>query len=530
MNRRALAAICIVFAAGWVLVSPWTNVPVMDDWVYAWSVERFVTSGQLRVLDFSSVYPLAQILWGSLFAAVAGFSFGVLRLSTVLLAAGGCYAIYLTLRELRVEPFASLVAALTVALSPVYFALSFTFMTDVPFVAVSSISLFFYVSAIVRGERRRLWWGSAAALAAFFIRPIAVVLPIAVVFAVSPRAWKSGWPRAMAPLAAPLVVMIAAWFAMPHIFGRLPVADSRVQDLNYLALVSARQYAGWNFNLAIIAAFPFAPLLLASLVSKQRLVYIALVSVALAVLSWITLGHLATPLPDWQTWSLEDLATRGGLIDGSLSPSPIAMRLAPVVSVIGIVAAASLIVGIGMARYRERRGAVVLVVLGLMHIVLFNVLWFFNDRYYVVLAPTLAYFAAAPFADARWNRRLLWVAAPMLALWGFISVTGTRDMIATNAAVARLAHDLETQGIAPSDIDAGYTLNGWRLYAHPENLPPHADPHWSVPFVTSKRTTPYGIVNVPGPGEEVIRVEPLPAAIWQVTNRLYVVRRAATTD
>jgi hypothetical protein len=73
-------------------------------------------------------------------------------------------------------------------------------------------------------------------------------------------------------------------------------------------------------------------------------------------------------------------------------------------------------------------------------------------------------------------------------------------------------------------------LNGWRLYAHPENLPPHADPHWSVPFVTSKRTTPYGIVNVPGPGEEVIRVEPLPAAIWQVTNRLYVVRRAATTD
>ena len=26
----------------------------------------------------------------------------------------------------------------------------------------------------------------------------------------------------------------------------------------------------------------------------------------------------------------------------------------------------------------------------------------------------------------------MWVAAPLLAFWGFISVTGTRDMLATN--------------------------------------------------------------------------------------------------
>jgi hypothetical protein len=526
MDRRALAAICIVFAAGWVLVSPWKNVPVMDDWVYAWSVEHFLASGQLRVSDYSSVYPIAQVLWGSLFAALAGFSFGALRLSTVLLAVGGCYAIYLTLRELGVDALASLIAALTVALSPVYFALSFTFMTDVPFVAVSSIALFFYVSAIVRGEPRRLWWGSAAALVAFFIRPLAVVLPIAAVFAVSPRDWKEGWARAVAPLALPFAVMIAAWIAMPHIFGRLPIADSRIEELNNLALVTPREYAGWDFNLPIIAAFPFAPLLLASLVSKQRIFYIALTSVALAVLSWITLGHLATPLPDWQTWSLEDLATRGGLIGGDLKPSLLAVRLTPILSVIGIVASASLIVGLGVARYRLRRGMVVLLSFGVMHVVLFNVLWFFNDRYYLVLAPSLAFFAAAPFADARWNRRLLWVAAPVLALWAFISITGTRDMLATNATVARLTHDLEAQGVPPSDIDAGYTLNGWRLYAHPENLPPHADPHWSVPFVTSKRPTPYRIVNTPGPGEDVIRVEPLPAATWQVTDRVFVVRRS----
>ena len=80
-------------------VKPLTDVPVIDDWVYAWSVEHLLKTGRLRVLEFSSVYPLAQILWGALFARVAGFSFGVLRLSTVVLAVLGCWALYLTLRE-----------------------------------------------------------------------------------------------------------------------------------------------------------------------------------------------------------------------------------------------------------------------------------------------------------------------------------------------------------------------------------------------------------------------------------------------
>lgn len=70
----ALAVIAAVFALGWMLVSPWRNVPIVDDWVYAWSVEHLLKTGELRVSDYSSIYPVAQILWGALFAALAGFS------------------------------------------------------------------------------------------------------------------------------------------------------------------------------------------------------------------------------------------------------------------------------------------------------------------------------------------------------------------------------------------------------------------------------------------------------------------------
>jgi hypothetical protein len=68
----ALAAIASPFVIGWVLVSPWQDVPIIDDWVYAWSVEHLVKTGQLRVAEISAVYPIAQILCGALVSRIVG--------------------------------------------------------------------------------------------------------------------------------------------------------------------------------------------------------------------------------------------------------------------------------------------------------------------------------------------------------------------------------------------------------------------------------------------------------------------------
>ena len=517
----ALAAIAGVFALGWLLISPWRNVPVIDDWVYAWSVEHLLNTGELRVSGYSAVYPIAQILWGTLFASLTGFSFGIIRLSTAVLAVFGCWAIHLTLRELGLDAVASLLAALTVALYPVYFSLAFTFMTDVPFVSLSSVAVFFYVSSFVRNRPERLWWGGGVAVLAFLVRPIGLVLPLSVVGGIRLREWRAMAPTIL-PLAATALIMTMLWFAMPRLLGPLPIADERMEWLSYVSFVPLRKYASWDVSLLFIAAFPYAPLLLAPLVRRKRAVAIGLVAVALMVGLRLVLGELPTPLPDWQTWSLQDLATRGGLLGGDLEPSPWSVRVTPVLRVLGTVVVSSLCVGLIASRPQRTSATRILLVLGLAHVVLVDLLWLFNDRYYLVLAPTLAYLAAAPLTG---ERRAVWVAAPILALWGFFSITGTRDMLATNDVVARLARELEASGVPPSEVDAGYALNGWRLYAHPEHLPPKADPRYDVPFVTSAAPTQYRIVNVPGPDEEVVRVEPLPAAWWQVTDRVYVVRR-----
>ena len=98
-------------------------------------------------------------------------------------------------------------------------------------------------------------------------------------------------------------------------------------------------------------------------------------------------------------------------------------------------------------------------------------------------------------------------------------------MLAFSDACAIATRQLEASGIAPVDIDAGYPLNGWRLFAHPEHLPAHADRWHDVPFVTSKRSTRYVIASTPLPGAEVLRVIPLERVTWQTTRTIYVMRR-----
>ena len=100
-DRLALACIAAPFAIGWAFVSPWQDVPVIDDWAYAWSVEHLLKTGHLLVSDRSSIYPVVQILWGGLFARLAGFSFGALRLSTVIVAVFGCWAVFLKLASAK---------------------------------------------------------------------------------------------------------------------------------------------------------------------------------------------------------------------------------------------------------------------------------------------------------------------------------------------------------------------------------------------------------------------------------------------
>ena len=368
-----------------------------------------------------------------------------------------------------------------------------------------------------------MWAGCLFAMAAFLTRPIGIVLPLALVPAlVGSRDWRTMFRRSVTPVIITLGAMAALQIEMPRALGLLEWAAIREDYLRWWFMVPITDYLRWNVEVAFILAFPFAPLLLAYIVRWRPAIATGAAAIILAMISRWGLGHVVMPLPEGQTWSMRDIAARS-MIDGNVAASSWSLRITPLVELLGLLTVAALVVivirrGLHSAGRSER----VVFAMALLQLVCTNVLWLYNDRYYVVFAPMLAIVAAQALER---NRLGQGVAAGLLVVWAGIAISGTRDMLAFNGTCASVTQELEASGIPPWDIDAGYPLDGWRLYAHPEHLPPGANRQYDVPFVTSSLPTHYSITNSPLPQSKILRVVPLKHASWQATRVLYVVHR-----
>jgi len=164
-DGHCVLAILAVFSAITILVNPLGDFPLNDDWAYGWSVRHFLETGEFRLSDWAAANLFTQVVWGALFCRVFGFSFTVLRFSTLVLAAIGTLALYGLLRELRIAPRSALVGTLTLALAPIQLQQAHSFNNDVPSSALLVVAAFL----LLRGLLRESPLATAAGLATGFL-------------------------------------------------------------------------------------------------------------------------------------------------------------------------------------------------------------------------------------------------------------------------------------------------------------------------------------------------------------------------
>jgi hypothetical protein len=71
-----------------------------------------------------------------------------------------------------------------------------------------------------------------------------------------------------------------------------------------------------------------------------------------------------------------------------------------------------------------------------------------------------------------------------------------RDHLEYNRSLWGAVEYLHQRGVNDSMIDAGYVVNGWQQYAHPENAPHNEGGEIYIPgFTTNEQTLRYRVSN-----------------------------------
>ena len=232
-----LVVCLLLFALLVALANPLHDFPMGDDWEYANTVLKLITTGQFYrspVLQPSAFFPA---LWGALFSWLLGFSFTTLRLSTLPLAAGTLAIFYLILGEFGFAPVRRVLGTLTLMVAPLFVFNALSFMTDVPFLFWVVASMWCSLRAFRLGRVSWLLAGSACAALAFLTRQLGLALTPAAALLVLVYRPRADWPRWLAASVVLPAAAAALFFAYETVSGHSTWADAAVTGAGTLQFI-----------------------------------------------------------------------------------------------------------------------------------------------------------------------------------------------------------------------------------------------------------------------------------------------------
>lgn len=493
---RAEAPFILALLAAYLLplmiVSPGAEVPLIDDWNHALSVQRLVESGELHVSDWTATSLIAQVVWGGLFVTLFGFSFTVLRVSTLVLSLIGSLALYALCRQVGITRPRSLMGALLFWVNPLTFGLSYTFMSDVPAVSLQMLATLGYVHGIQRANYRSLFIGSCFAALAFLVRHPGILLPLTVVgFGALDR-----WPRgvlARRTLASAGVPFLAAlgygvWSQQRGLPDTQAAFFKTLLESGPAEWAKALLLAGY---LVIYLGAFLLPLALACgrdglrILSRgrrnpcRRLLAGWICIVAGLILVFAVLASITSAYTAWMPYLLHGgILQVAGLGPDNLMGNRATVLSTPIRVILTALSAGSLVLigtllvrrrAIEHRRGRERGAADLLALIALVQFMaifpvsanLLTGTWLSFDRYFLPLLPPLIVLSLLAVRDVRLSTSLM-VAG--LSIFMLFSLAATHDWLAFSRLRWELGEELVANGVALEQIDAGMEWDGWHLY------------------------------------------------------------------
>jgi len=468
--------ICLCWLVAEWAVGPLGNFPLNDDWSYAWTTKQLCEHGRIELLPWSAPSLLIQIGYGAALCKIFGWSFTLLRLTTIVLAPLGLFAFYQFVVCLRVPSrdddsessgLVAWFATLVLGGSPLFLNLSNTFMTEVPFLVALLWAALFYLRALDHYDLRKLAAASLLCCAAILIRQNGLFLAAAASLTMlfdTRIEFAERFKRAVVASLAPAVVFVAYHVWLFAIHGAPAGATIRAGGILSISPVAAASVAFRVFEYLGLLLLPVAVVAWYSREQgfAMRSGFLTLGLGAVAAFLYFGRGELMYYLPNiLHRGGVGALTLRDALFLGMTSPFSHGSRGALVLTVAATVSAGVLCATWLDSAWLRRGPAKLFPALCLLAFAAGSLLQadFYFDRYLIPMLPFAVASSLCAFERIVLNRRA-WVLAFVLAAY---SLASTHDYLAWNRARYQGLDALLAKGYSPREIDGGVEFNGWHL-------------------------------------------------------------------
>jgi len=477
-DTSAICFITICWILAVVLVNPIGEFPSVDDWAYVWAVRSLVEHGEFRLHPWTAPNLLSQVLWGALFAFPLGATYTTLRASTLVAALLGALAVFRLIRDEDRPISVALFAALVLLFNPISFALSFTFMTDVPFVAAQTGAMLFLMKGLRTGSRSASAVGWSLASVALLCRQTGLAIPIAYAGAYLVKNGCSG--KRLALSALPLAVLLCLQWAYQYWLaasGRIPLQFGQQLDLmlptftgpTSAAVMHIFELAKFEFFYLGLFLLPISIVLAGSIVSAlprnvAGLLIISVVATTAALALWS-----GQTMPVWfDTLRFNGIGPHSG---GIIPPQNFWL----IVTVLAELGGTLLFTSIFYAAYNllaphgniNTKCSLAFALLGAgslsVPISLIDTFMRF-DRYLLPIVPWLSLALASSTKRANLARAPTVLGAIFICLMAGYSVVNVHNLLAEKRVIIKALDDLGKEGVPPYSIDAPWIFNGETLY------------------------------------------------------------------
>ncbi len=492
-----ILVIISIWAVMVILVNPLGDFPLNDDWAFGRAVQSVVEKGEFQLSGWGAMNLFSQVFWGALFCLPFGFSFTALRFSTLTLGLLGIIATYGLLRESNSNPKISIVGALLVAINPIYFGLSNTFMTDIPFFAFTTLSLYLLLRGLRCNSLLEVIIGILMGCVALLIRQLGLAIFVAFgcAYIIKKGVNVQNFIKGFLPTISGLSIQILyqKWLQFTD---RLPAMyGSQVKGV-VEAFYRGVDHVIFYFNGRTLVAliylglfiFPFIIILVSLKFKKldsrqQSLILFTLSTFFVVVMGLFVSNGKRMPLSDniITDFGLGPLTLRDTFILKDLSTPSVLKMFWLVITAIGVIGAALLLQYLFLSMMQTFYAYKISEVVGQSEnwlttlIVSFIFIYFlplgiqgFFDRYLILLLPLLMMLVSISTTNiSNWNvnPNVISIALIMMFLYGGFTIGATHDYLSWNRVRWQALHSLMKESqISPNHIDGGFEFNGWYLY------------------------------------------------------------------